>query len=256
MRILSAALSVLAALVLAAGCAAAPEPGRGDAAVLLADQRRGMGPASDRYDAPDFVLYADGRAIVAEPGDDDLPRLVEYHLTRDRVRALFEEADDAGLFDDADYALDEEVPDAGSLVLVLRTAEREHVAKIVLPDPDDSGARGDAAAFAGSLRPADWAASDFTAPSAPYRPGRVAVVYETGSTTTETPRPWPLTGPDTIEPGCAVLTGAAATRAQELGETEQPGVLWRHGEVTFRVKVRPLLPDEADCPAAERRLDR
>jgi hypothetical protein len=170
-------VAAAAVLVLAAGCAV-PEPGRGDGAVLLADQRRGMGPASDLYDAPDFVLYTDGRAIVTEQSDGEVPRLVEYHLTRDRVVALFEEADDAGLFDDADYALDEQVPDAGSLVIVLRTAEREHVAKIVLPDPEDSGARGDAAAFAGSLRPADWAAGDFTEPSAPYRPGQVAVVYE------------------------------------------------------------------------------
>jgi hypothetical protein len=245
-----------AVLVLVAGCAAAPEPGRGDAAVLFADERRGMGPASDQYDAPDFVLYADGRAIVAEPGDDDVPRLVEYHLTPERVRVLFEEADDAGLFDDADYALDEQVPDAGSLVIVARTAEREHVAKIVLPSPDDSGARGDAAAFAGSLRPSDWADDDFTAPPTPYRPGRVAVVYEVVTDPTEAPRPWPLTEQEPVEPGCAVLTGAAATHAQELGETEQPGVLWQHGDVTFRVKVRPLLPDEADCPAAERRLDR
>lgn len=245
-----------AVLVLVAGCAAAPEPGRGDAAVLLADERRGMGPASDRYDAPDFVLYADGRAIVAEPGAGEVPRLVEYHLTPDRVAALFAEADDAGLFDDADYALDEQVPDAGSLVIVLRTAEREHVATIVLPHPDDSGARGDAAAFAETLRPSDWAAGDVTEPSTPYRPGRVAVVYEVTPSATEVPRPWPLSGQGTIEPGCALLTGAAATRAQKLGETEQPGVLWRYGEVTFRVKVRPLLPDEADCPAAERRLDR
>lgn len=245
-----------AVLVLAAGCAAAPEPGHGDAAVLLADRRPGMGTVSDRYDPPDFVLYGDGRAIVAEPGPGEVPRLVEYHLTPDRVRALFEEADDAGLFDDADYALDEQVPDAGSLVLVLRTAEREHVARIVLPDPKDSGARGDAVAFAGSLRPSDWAAGDFTAPATPYRPGRVAVVYQVGTPTDDAPRPWPLPGQDTIEPGCVVLTGAAATRAQELGETEQPNVLWRHGEVDFQVKVRPLLPDEADCPAAEHRLDR
>jgi hypothetical protein len=245
----------MAVLLLVAGCAV-PEPGRGGAAVLLADERRGMGPGSDRYDAPDFVLYADGRAIVAEAGPDDVPRLVEYHLTRDRVLALFYEADDAGLFDDADYALDEQVPDAGSLVVVARTAEREHVAKIVLPDPEDGGARGDAAAFAATLRPSGWAAGDFTEPSAPYRPGRVAVFYEVDTTATATPRSWPLSGQDPIEPGCAVLTGADATRVQELGETEQPGVLWRHGEVTFRVKVRPLLPDEADCPAAERRFDR
>ena len=242
MRIL---LAFAALLVLAAGCSGhVPEPGPGDAAVLMADLRRGLAPASDRYDPPDFVLYADGRAVVQEE-----TRLVEYHLTPERVRALFEEADDAGLFDDEDHTLDGEVADGGVLVLALRTTEREHVAKVVLPNPDDGGARGAAAAFAASLRPSEWAES------VPYRPGRVAVVYDVVTSATEEPRPWPLAEREPFEWGCVVHTGAAAARAQELGETEPNTVLWRHDDVTFHAWVRPLLPDEADCRASERRHD-
>ncbi len=221
----------------------------------MADLRRGLAPASDRYDPPDFALYADGRAIVQET-DDGPSRLVEYHLTPDRVRALFEEADDAGLFDDGDYSPDAEVADGGVLVLALRTTEREHVVTVVLPNADDGGARGDAAAFAESLRPSDWAESDFTAPPVPYRPGRVAVVYDVVTAATGEPRPWPLSEREPVEWGCVVHTGTAATRAQELGETEPGTALWRHGAVTFHAWVRPLLPDEADCRASERRHER
>ncbi len=243
-----------ALLVLATGCSApAPEPARGEDAVLLADLRRGLAPASDLYDPPDFVLYADGRAVVQETRDSAAPRLVEYHLTRARVLALFEEADDASLFDDEDYALDAQVPDAGSLVVVLRTAAREHVVTVVLPNPEDGGAPGDAAAFAESLRPGQWPESDFTRPPVPYRPGRVAVVYSPVTSGTGTPREWPLPEDEPIEPRCAVLTGRAATRAQEFGETTPLSTLWRHGDVTFQAWMRPLLPDEADCRAGERR---
>ncbi len=38
--------------------------------------------------------------------------------------------------------------------------------------------------------------------------------------------------------------------------TAPTNVLWRHGDVTFHAWVRPLLPDEADCRAGERRHER
>jgi hypothetical protein len=241
-----------ALFVLATGCSA-PEPGRGDGVVLLADLRRGLAPSSDLYAPPDFVLYADGTAVVEEVRGSEVPRLVEYHLTPRRVRALFAEADDAGLFDDEDYALDAQVMDAGSLVLALRTTEREHVVEVVLPNPGDGGARGDVAAFAESLQPSRWAESDFTRLPAPYRPGRVAVTYEVVPADGEESRVWPLPEREAVEPRCAVLTGTTATRAQELSEREPSTVLWRSGDVTFRAWVRPLLPDEADCEDTELR---
>lgn len=203
---------------------------------------------------PDFVLYGNGRAIVREERDSGVMKLVEYHLTPERVQALFDQADDAGLFDDEDYSTDARVADGGSLVLMLRTSEREHLAKVFLPNSEDPGARGEAAAFAESLVPARWAAGDFSRPPAPYRPDRVAVTYNIATENgNDTPRPWPLTETEPVQQRCVVLTGEAATQAQVTGETTTQVTLWRHGDTEFRAWIRPLLPDEADCRATRLR---
>jgi hypothetical protein len=243
-------------LVLLVGCSApAPEPGRGDGVILLADHRPGMASPAEMDDPPDFVLYGDGRAIARQERGAGVLKLVEYHLAPQRIRALFDEAADAGLFDDEAYSLDAQVSDAGSLVLMLRSTQREHLNKIVLPSPDDHGSRGDAAAFAESLQPSRWAAGDFTRPPAPYRPGRLAVTYDVtqAANGNDEPRAWPLSEAEPVRPRCVVLTGAAAAQTQELGETVPRATRWRHGGVTFHAWVRPLLPDEADCRAIERR---
>lgn len=242
--------------MLAAGCSTPPAPGRGDDVVLLADRQPGLMLPAEGYDPPHFVLYGDGRAIAREERDSGVMKLVEYHLTPERVQALFDEATEARLFTGEDYSLDAQVSDAGSLVIMLRTTEGEHLVKVGLPNPDDVGARGDAAAFAESLRPSEWESGDFSSPPTPYRPDRVALTYEVGTYRAgddEVPRAWPLPETAPVQPRCVVLTGAAAERAQELGETVPRTTLWQHGETEFRAWVRPLLPDEADCRATERR---
>ena len=241
-----------ALLLVVAGCAAPPEPGRGDGDILLADRRHGLLSSYEAYAPPDFVLYGDGRAVVREEPDSGVLKLVEYHLTPARVSALFSEAADAELFDGADYSSDAQVADGGSLVIMLRTEEREHLVKVGVPNPDDAGARGEAAAFAESLQPSRWAAGDFAEPPAPYRPGRVAVTYSVVYTESEVSRTWPVPETEPIQSRCVVLTGAAATQAQELGETVGRE-LWQHGGTAFYVWIRPLLPDETDCEATEMR---
>jgi hypothetical protein len=144
-------------------------------------------------------------------------KLVEYGLTPERVQALFDEATEARLFTGEDYSLD---------------------------------------AFAESLRPSAWESGDFSSPPTPYRPDRVALTYEVGTYRAgddEVPRAWPLPATEPVQPRCVVLTGPAAERAQELGETVPRTTLWQHGETEFRAWVRPLLPDEADCRATQRR---
>jgi len=247
---------VLVLLFLVGGCSAPPGPGRGRGVILLVDWRQGLMPMAALYDPPDFVLYGDGRAVVREERDSGVMKLVEYRLTPGRVSALFDEAVDAGLFSNQDYSLDVQVADGGSLVVMLRTVEREHLVKVGLPNPEEFGVRGDVAAFAESLQPSRWEDGDFSRPPTPYRPGRVAVTYDvvtTGAGEGGVPRVWPLTETESIQPRCVVLTGAAAAQAQVVGETVSQATLWRHGSTEFHAWVRPLLPDEADCRATEMR---
>jgi hypothetical protein len=240
-------------LLLVAGCATPPTPGPGDDAILLADWRQGMVPMAAMYDPPDFVLYGNGRAVVRE--EAELMKLVEYRLTPERVSTLFEQATEAGLLEGADYSLDHQVPDGGSLVIMLRTEEREHVVKIHVPNPEDVGPRGEAAAFAESLHPWEWTAEDFESPPKPYRPDKVAVTYATAAAPAEPdePRTWPLPESEPIQPRCVVLTGPAAKQAQKLGETSPQTTVWHQGETDFHAWIRPLLPDETDCHATELR---
>lgn len=239
---------LLVLLVLLAGCAA-PSPGTG--VILLADWRPGLAMMVEMYDPPDFVLYNDGRAIAREERDSGVLKLVEYHLTSQQIQDLFNSAAFASLFIDADYSLDQQVPDGGGLLLMLRTAEREHLIDVHFPSPSDFGARGTAATFAETLRPSQWPSSAFTRPPAPYRPGRVALtVSPFKSTPSEPLQPWP--GPDP-KPGCAVITGAAAAQLEELGAVSRRTTVWQSGSSTFHAWVRPLLPDEPDCEATRRR---
>lgn len=102
-------------LLLVVGCSAPPpESGRGDDVILLADRRQGLVPMAEMYDPPDFVLYGNGRAVAREERDSGVLKLVEYHLTPERVRALFSEAAAAELFDYEDYSLEPRYPTPGA----------------------------------------------------------------------------------------------------------------------------------------------
>jgi hypothetical protein len=247
-------------LFLVVGCSVpgpAPEPGRGDGVILLVDWLPGLLSMSDMDDPPDFVLYGNGLAVAREEPGSGVLKLVEYHLTPQRVRALFSAAADADLFDGEDYSTDAQVADGGSLVIMLRTETREHRIKVPLPDPDDCCARGKAAEFAKSLQPSRWAASDFSTPPASYQASRVAVTYMITTPTRnekDVPRPWPLPETEPIQDRCVVITGATAAQAPELGETAPWWTtLWQREDTTFHAWVRPLLPDETDCHSSKRR---
>lgn len=215
----------------------------------------GLVSAYDMDDPPDFVLYGNGLVVAREGRASAVPKLVEYRLTPQRVRALFGEAADAGLFDGEDYSTDTQVTDGGGLVIMLRTEAREHRVTVPVPDPDDWGARGDAAEFAESLTsPSTWAAEDFSTPPAPYRPTRVAVTYMiTTANEEDVLRPWLLPETEPIQERCVVITGAAAAQVPELGRTAPWTTLWQHDDTTFHAWIRPLLPDETDCQASKRR---
>jgi hypothetical protein len=180
---------------------------------------------------PDFSLYADGRAIAGRA-------LTEYHLTPDALRRLVSDASKAGLA--TPHTVDDpKIADAMYTVVTFVTGGRPRTSKIIQG--------GDGSGFLRRLDPATWPRGDMTADPAPYRPAKVAVL---AVATEGTGHRWPLpplssrirvgTG------GCTVYEGADAAKATR---TATPGSLWRDGGHTYRVTVRPLLPDESGCAA-------
>jgi hypothetical protein len=241
--------------LLASGCAgdsqaqvddsASPSLGVADALVLRTRTTGGIGGLGGPGTMPEFSLYGDGRAISggAHP--------TEYRLSPQALRRLVSDASKAGLatprtVDDPRFA------DATYKVITFVTGGRPRTTKII----QEGGHAGDpAAAFLPRLSPANWPRGDQTTGPRPYRAARVAVLAgpspDTGDTASTAPK-WPFkplaTGSRVGALSCTVLTGRDVTKLQRL--TGRPE--WRDRGQTFRVTVRPLLPDERDCSALNR----
>jgi hypothetical protein len=190
---------------------------------------------------PDFSLYGDGRAITggAHP--------TEYHLTAQALRQLVSDASKAGLATPR-TADNPNVSDAMYKVITFVTGGRARTTKVI-----QGGGRADdpAAKFLPRLVPANWPRSDQTSDPRPYRPRRVtvlAVATPGGGTEAK----WPLkplaSGSHVGTRTCTVLTGGDVAKAQRLAGRPE----WRDHGQSFRVTIRPLLPDERDCAALSR----
>jgi hypothetical protein len=190
---------------------------------------------------PDFSLYGDGRAITggAHP--------TEYHLTAQALRRLVSDASKAGLATPR-TADNPNVSDAMYEVITFVTGGRARTTKVI-----QGGGRADdpAAKFLPRLVPANWPRSDQTGDPRPYRPKRVAVLAVAtpgdGSGTK-----WPLkplaSGTRVGGRTCTLLTGGDVAKAERLAGRPE----WQDHGQSFRVTIRPLLPDERDCGALSR----
>jgi hypothetical protein len=194
---------------------------------------------SQQVELPEFTLYGDSRAIVPEGFDGALPKIVDYPLTPDRVRRLFDDAADADLFDDRTH--DVNVTDAGALTITLRSPDRSYVTKVIGPSDDDSGARGRAVSFAAGLTPARWPESDFAGKPKAYEPAKLAVFFRASSEPGG--ERWPLESSSR----CMTLSGTQLSAAADLARRSRQGTRFYDGERGFTVDFRPLLPDESDC---------
>ncbi|MEV5752169.1 hypothetical protein AB0L00_30490 [Actinoallomurus sp. NPDC052308] len=242
------AMVVVAAALLAAGCAGRSEakldptpapsvsvsPGTG--LVLRTSTSGGIAGLGGPGSLPDFSLYGDGRAIAGSSGT-----LTEYRLTPQAVRRIVSAAQDAGLATPRTVE-SPNMADAMYAVVTFVVDGHPRTTRLVEPVSDTK-----AAAVLAMLNPSTWARGDLAAAPHPYRPAKVAALALPGSAT-GAPR-WPYATP--LGSGtrvgtrtCTVLTGAAARKA--------PIGRWRdwadHGR-SYRVLLRPLLPDEADCTA-------
>jgi hypothetical protein len=249
----TAVVTVIAGVaLLASGCAgdsqaqtddsSSPSLGSADALVLRTKTTGGFAGLGGPGTMPDFSLYGDGRAITggAHP--------TEYHLTPQALRRLVADASAAGLARSRTVD-DRNMADATYKVITFVTGGRPHTTKVIQEGrhADDPDAR-----FLPRLVPSSWPRGDQSADPRPYRPSRVAVLAATAPAGGSDAPKWPLkplsTGSQVGGRTCTVLTGRDAASAQRLAGRPQ----WRDRGQTYRVTVRPLLPDEPDCAALVR----
>ncbi|MCO6007699.1 hypothetical protein NE236_22225 [Actinoallomurus purpureus] len=186
---------------------------------------------------PDFSLYGDGRAIAGSGA------LTEYRLTPKALRRLTSEAMAAGLATPR-TVVDPQMADAMYTVITFVAGGRPRTTRLVQPTRD-----AQVAAFLSRLEPAKWPSTDLAAGPRPYRPSAVAALAVPGSAAGG--RRWPFaplgSGPQVGTRTCTLLTGADARRAERL--TSGRWSDWTDHGRSYRVTLRPLLPDEADCSA-------
>lgn len=242
----AAALSGVA--LLTSGCAGdsqaqvddstSPSLGTANALVLRTMTSGGIAGLGAPGTLPDFSLYGDGRAITggAHP--------MEYHLTQQALRRLVADAAKAGLATPR-TADNPKVADAMYKVITFVTGGRARTTKII-----QGGGRADdpAARFLPRLVPANWPRGDQTGDPRAYRPKRMAVLAFAAPGQSTAAR-WPLkplaAGTRVGGRTCTVLTGGDVAKAERLAGRPE----WRDHGQSFRVTIRPLLPDEADCAA-------
>lgn len=225
-----------------------PRPGAAGALVLRTMTSGGIAGLGGPGSMPDFSLYGDGRAIVRSP------RLTEYHLTAGAYRRLISAAYDAGLATPRTVD-DRNISDAMYKVITFVAGGRAHTSKIIQYGDKAAGTQD----FLKRLDPARWPAADVTGPARTYRPTHVAVLAhpaeDTGTATPGTPAPtWPLGSLESATrvgtQMCTTLGGADAATAQRIATRD---TLWRYHGRSYRVTIRPLLPDETGCAALTRR---
>lgn len=236
--------------LLASGCAGdsqaqvgdstSPSLGAADALVLRTMTSGGFAGLGGPGTLPEFSLYGDGRAITGGT------QPTEYHLTPQALRRLVSAASEAGLATPRTVD-NRNIADATYKVITFVTGGRPRTTKIV----QEGGRAGDPAAkFLTRLDPTSWPRGDQTSDPRPYRPSRVAVLAV--SSPDGTGPKWPFkplnAGTRVGTRSCSVLTGGDVAKAQRMAGRPQ----WRDGGRTYRVTIRPLLPDEHDCAALNR----
>jgi hypothetical protein len=235
---------VLIAAALAAGCQGpSVEPPSGGLALRVEELPGGPVPAGEMW-LPRYVLYADGTLIAADGTDGRLPVAMTYRLTSAAFRRMYDRAASAGLAASHDY--DGQAPDAPRLVVTLVTSAGRSRTRITAPDPEASGAAGDAVR-AVAFSPTDLTASDLTGTPSRYAPAQVAVNSAFATAGTNAPA-WPL---DALGSGASANGGHCvvhpASKVDDLARHRPADGRWSSGGATYQVYFRPLLPDEGDC---------
>jgi hypothetical protein len=221
---------------------------------------------------PSFSLYGDGRLITVGPQIEiypgpALPSLWQQTLTPEAVAALLEEARAAGVFDD--LVLDDfcGVADVGTTTIVAVADGVRHTSSVYALGmdtamcQDDVAARERLTAFVNRLGDLSWLPAGSVGDPEPYAFDAIAILAEPygegDPTLPQQEVAWPLaTFPgafaeigDGLGLRCGTVTRDDLATLRPLLEQANQLTPWTADGETFRLTLRPLLPDEPDCSA-------
>lgn len=274
------AMAGCSAMFVLAGCAASGgEPSGTDASAtpvtpVLLQVRHGGGLAGTGPpigEVPAVSLYADGRLITPGPQiliypPPALPGVQLQRIEATRAQAFAKQAVAAGVRPDTDFG-DPRIPDATTTWITVNTSGTESTVAIIAlreaaaDDPDltaaQQAARREAKALVHELErsPAD----DSRPEPESYRPGRIAVLvrpHTLGSPDPASSAPiqtWPgpaLPGaepPDESWTGCIIADDPEAQRIRSAAQDASTMTAWTWRGQAWKLRIRPLLPDEAQC---------
>ncbi len=223
---------------------------------------------------PTYTLYEDGSVIVPGPvpelypGPARLP-LLAGRIELSEVQAVLDRARAAGLLEEPTVPYGDMgsvgISDAPTTTLTVTAdgATRTHAAYALAMDVPTNGMPAEIAKARKTL--ADFiAALPQPAAMEPYVSAKLRVYIGPYSEVPDMPQPpvtWPLDAPlasagtaaDGFAYRCLPVEGddaAALLAALDTANDLSPWVVSETTNATFRVLVRPLLPDERGCPAA------
>jgi hypothetical protein len=251
-----AAVTALA-VVVTAGCGgtgtardgADPGPPTGaDALVLRWTELPGLLPPGGAAAIPPaYALYGDARLITgrpAAPGTGVWPVFEERRIAASELPGILRRAADAKLLGGASAAGPRPPgPDAPMVRITVASAGARQTTMLPRTDGSLAALRGDLSRLAAGA-------------GTPYRPATVAVIATANDDPSAPTRAWPLPALDGepmtgLNAGatCTLLRGDEIETARRAAGDATPGTLWRSGDRSWSIALRPLLPDETGCGA-------
>jgi hypothetical protein len=238
----------------------APPPAGADQLVLRVVTRGGFAAeANPPAQLPQLSVFGDGRVITQGPTTLEypgpaLPNLQEYRLTDGGLARIIDEARDLGLLDDPppDFG-DPGITDQPTTTVTVQVDGRTRQVNVYALGFDDGLTaeqrenRRQLQQFIGSSGHPHHVGV-YVVPGTPrrYEPEALAVLAEPFLLDIETERrDWPLG--DLAGTECTVLAGDDLAAVLDAARTAREDVRWLSGDESYRLVLRPLLPDGHTC---------
>lgn len=230
---------------------------------------------------PIVSIYGDGRVITQGPQIEiypgpALPNLRVQRVSEAGLQRILAAAAEAGLMGDDVTYLYPVIADAPTTTFWVDAGGAKHRTSAYalglgedtsVISPEDAAARADLVAFADKLSDlGGWLGADVVSADTPFAFDAIRIYAQ--EATPESPDQgieptivdWPLSTPlstfgepfrEGMDPPmrCGVVTGDDLATLRPALESANQLTFWKSGGATYRLILRPLLPDETGCPA-------